>query len=87
MSFTRELQQKGSLRKVLRYQEVAWKFRYRRSDADGRRREKVQTLDSSGYAAEFEVRKAMESQMSAHRRHAPRTDGFDVRGPGHQVPE
>jgi DNA topoisomerase IA len=28
-------------------------------------REKVQTLDSSDYATEFEVRKAMESQMSA----------------------
>jgi hypothetical protein len=32
---------------------------------DAKRREKVQTLDSSAYETEFDVRKAMESQMSA----------------------
>lgn len=65
MKFKRQRYQKGSVRKVTRSQGFAWEFRFYYTDADGQRREKVQTLDSSDYATEFEVRKAMESQMSA----------------------
>jgi len=65
MRFTRKRYQKGSVRKVARSQGFAWEFRYYYTDVDGRRREKVQTLDSSAYETEFDVRNAMESQMSA----------------------
>jgi integrase len=65
MKFKRQRYQKGSVRKVARSQGFAWEFRFYYTDEDGKRREKVQTLDSSDYATEFEVRKAMESQMSA----------------------
>jgi hypothetical protein len=65
MRFTRKRYQKGSVRKVDRSQGFAWEFRYYYTDEDGTRREKVQTLDSSAYETEFDVRKAMESQMSA----------------------
>jgi hypothetical protein len=53
------------MRKVARSQGFAWEFRYYYTDVDGKRREKVQTLDSSADETEFDVRKAMESQMSA----------------------
>jgi hypothetical protein len=65
MRFTPKRYQKGSVRKVARSQGFAWEFRYYYTDIDGQRREKVQTLDSSAYETEFDVRKAMESQVSA----------------------
>jgi integrase len=65
MKFRRQRYQKGSVRKVPRSHGFAWEFRYRYTDDDGRRREKVQTFDSSAFGSEFELRKAMESQMSA----------------------
>jgi hypothetical protein len=65
LKFKRQRYQKGSVRKVPRSHGFAWEFRYYFTDADGNRREKVQTFESSAYASEFEVRKAMENQMSA----------------------
>jgi len=59
MKFKRQRYQKGSVRKVARSQGFAWEFRFYYTDEDGKRREKVQTLDSSEYATEYEVRKAV----------------------------
>lgn len=65
MRFSRQRYQKGSVRKVPRSQGFAWEFRYYYTDEDGKRREKVQTFDSAAYETEFDVRKAMENQMSS----------------------
>jgi len=71
LKFKKQRYQKGSVRKVARSQGFAWEFRFYYTDEDGKRKEKVQTLDSSDYATEFEVRKAMESQMSVGIAHGP----------------
>jgi hypothetical protein len=71
LNFKRQRYQKGNVRKVPRSHGFAWEFRYCYTDVNGNRREKVQAFESSAYATEFEVRKAMESQMSALNDGAP----------------
>jgi len=61
----RQRYQKGSVRKILRSSGFAWQFRFYYTDTDRKRREKVQTFDSSSYATEFNLRNAVEGQMSA----------------------
>ena len=65
MKFKRQRYQNGSVRKVPRSYGLAWEFRYHYTDANGKRREKIQTFESSRFETEFDIRKAMESQMSA----------------------
>jgi Phage integrase, N-terminal SAM-like domain len=65
LNFKRQRYQKGRVRMVPRSHGFAWACRYRYTDHDGKRRERVQTFESSAYKTQFELRKAMESQMSA----------------------
>lgn len=65
MRLSRQRHKKGSVRKVPRAHGFAWAFRYHYTDDDGKYREKVPTPGSAAYETEFDVREAMESQMSS----------------------
>jgi len=65
MKVSRERYQHGSVRKVPRSQGFAWEFRFYLTAPDGKRKLKVQTLDSLKYPTERDVRKAVEGQLSA----------------------
>jgi len=65
MKITRQRYQTGSIRKVHRSHGFAWEFRYYSTNADGKRKLRVQTFNPAEYPTERDVRLSVQGQLSA----------------------
>jgi integrase len=63
MKITRTRYQKGNIRKVPRAHGFAWQFRFYSTDANGERKQQVQTFDGAVYKTKSAVKKAIEPHL------------------------